>query len=170
MRMANQDGNNIGADLAAADDMTKQWPKSDLLLFSGFPASARNSLCRWHWEKQDAVTLAEIFELVISSDKDPRPGYLISKMLDIRCVGKKNFLSVVTYMAGLDFGKQCNHVWKGRYTQFENAHRVRGSRKYSWSFPVTDAGKLLAKFRNGSQYNPRRRKKAANKTFNAEGS
>lgn len=162
--MTNQDGNNLGAALANADDMTKQWPKSDLLLSLGFPASARNNLCRWYWEKQDTVTLAEVFELVISSDKDPRPGYLISKMLDVRCVGKKTFLSVVSYMAGLDFGKRCNLVWKSKYTQFVNAHRVRGG-KYSWSFPITDAGKLLAKFKNGSPYKPRRRKDAAKKTI-----
>lgn len=105
-------------------------------------------------EKQDNITLAEVFELVISSQNDPRPGYLISKMLDTGCVGKMTFLSVVRYMAGLDFGNRCNLVWKSKYKQFASAHRVKGSRVHSWSFPITDAGQLLAKFRNGSQYTP----------------
>ncbi len=157
--MTSQNVYNIRAELANVDDMTKQWPKSDLLICLGFPALARNSLCRWYWEKQETVTLAEVFELVISSNKDPRPGYLISKMLGVRCVGKKTFLSVVSSMAGFDFGKKCNIFWKSKYTQFENAHRVKGNRKYSWSFPITDEGELLAKFRNGTQYVPRRRKK-----------
>ncbi len=113
MHMTNQDGNY----------MTKQWPKSDLLLSLGFPKPARNRLCRWYWEKQDTVTLAEVFELVISSEKDPRPGYLISKMLDIRCVGKKSFLSVVSSMARLDYGKQYNLIWESKYTQFLNDSR-----------------------------------------------
>ncbi len=163
MLMIIQDGNHIGADLANADDMTKEWPKLELLLLLGFPASARNSLCRWYWKEKDAVTLAEVFELVISSDRDPRPSYLISKMLDVQCIGIKTFFSVVSHMAELNFGKRCNLVWKNKYKQFLNAHRVKGSRKRSWSFPITDEGKLLAKFRNGAQHLPRRRKKTANK-------
>ncbi len=155
--------------MARADDMTKQWPKLDLLLSLGFPESASNNICEWYWKKKETVTLAEVFEVVISSEKDPRLGYLISKMLDIRCVGKKTFLKVVSSMAGLDFGKQCNLVWKNKYTKFFNAHRVKGSRKHSWSFPITDDGKLLAKFRNGTPYLPRRPKKTANKALNSDG-
>ncbi len=158
--MTNQDKNNIGTELAHVDDMMKQWPKSELLLFLGFPKSLRNGLCRWYWEKQETVTLAEVFELVISSEKDPRPGYLISKLLDCRCVGKKTFFNVVNFMTRLDFGKQCNLVWKSKYTQLLNAHRVKGSDEYNWSFPITEEGKLLAKFRNGAQYLPRLRKRS----------
>lgn len=157
--MITHDEKNIAADLASVDDMTKQWPKSDLLLSLGFPVAARKNLCRWYWEKQDNITLAEVFELVLSSHKDPRPGYLISKMLDIGCIGKMTFLSVVRYMGRLDFGIKCNLVWKNKYQQFANAHRVRGNREGSWSFPITDSGEQMAKFRNGSQYTPRRRKK-----------
>ncbi len=62
-------------------------------------------------------------------------------------------------MTRLDFGKQCNLVWKSKYTQLLNAHRVKGSDEYNWSFPITEEGKLLAKFRNGAQYLPRLRKR-----------
>jgi hypothetical protein len=138
MKINNRNGDNIMAGLADADDIAKQWPKSDLLLLLGFPTLARNNICRWYWGKQDTVSLDEVFDLVISSDKDPRPGYLISKMLDIRCVGKKAFLNVVNTMSLLDFGEKCNLVWKSKYTQFLTAHRVKGSRDLSWSFPITD--------------------------------
>ena len=148
--------------LAKVDDIKKQWPKRELLLFMGFPKSVRNNLCRWYWEEQDTVTLAEVFELVISNERDPRPGYLISKMLDTRGVGKNIFLKVIRTLTELDFGEQCNLVWEKKYTQFLNAHRVKGSRKYSWSFPITDDGQLLAKFRNGTPYLPRHRKNTAN--------
>ncbi len=50
LHMTNQDKNNIGTELAHVDDMMKQWPKSELLLFLGFPKSVRNGLCRWYWE------------------------------------------------------------------------------------------------------------------------
>ena len=138
--MTSQDGSNIGADLANADDMTKQWPKLELLLFLRFPALARNSLCREYWKEKDTVTLNELFELVISSDRDPRSGYLVSKMLDVRCIGRKTFLSIVRYMAGLNLGKQCNLVWKRKYTQFVNSHRVKGNSEYSWSFSIMMKG------------------------------
>lgn len=160
--MTHKIGNDFSIEVANADDMMKQWPKSDLLLFCGFPKMARKSLYRWFWGEKDTLTLYEVFELVISSEKDPRPGYLISKMLDARCVGKKTFLGVMGSMAELDFGKQCNLVWKSKYANFLNAHRVKGSCQYGWSFPITDEGSFLAKFRNGARYLPRRRKKPGN--------
>jgi len=159
--MTNQEQRAFGLALANADDMTKHWPKVKLLFFLGFPTAARNNLCHWHWGKQDDVTLAEVFELVISSERDPRAGYLISRMLDVRCVGKTAFLRVVRYMAGLDFGKQCNLAWKIKYSHFLNASRAKGSNVYCWSFPITEEGKLLAKTRNGKQHLPRRRRPSA---------
>ena len=152
----------MAIDLANADDMTKQWPKSDLLSFCGFPTAARNSLCQNYWEQQDGLNLAEVFELVISNDRDPRPGYLISKMLDVRSVGKKALFAVVGHMTELDFGKQCNLVWQSKYAQFRDAHRVRGSRWCSWSFPITDEGKLMAKYRDGRAHRHYPRRTAAN--------
>lgn len=167
--MVDQKLDNILKELARTDDITKPWPKLDLLFSLGFPESARNNICGWYWKNQETASLAEVFEVVISSEKDPRPGYLITKMLDFRNVGIKTFLKVVNSFSEIDFGQQCNLIWKNKYTMFLNSHRLRGSRKHSWSSPITEEGKLLAKFRNGSPYTPRRRKKAANKTFNSDG-
>ncbi len=83
----------------------KQWPKCELLSLLGFPKAVRNNLCRWYWGEQDTVCLAEVFELVISSEKDPRPGYLISKILEVRNIGKETFLKVVNALAEVDFGE-----------------------------------------------------------------
>jgi hypothetical protein len=88
-------------------------------------------------------------------------------MLDFRNVGIKTFLKIVDTFSEIDFGQQCNHIWKNKYTIFLEAHRVRGM-EYCWSSPITEEGKLLAKFRNGSPYMPRRRKKAANKALGSE--
>ena len=124
--------------------MAKQWPKSDLLLYLGFPTLARKSLCNHYWKNQDTITLTEVFELVISSIKDPRPGYLISKMLDVQGVGKKAFLYAVNTMAEIDFGKKCNLIWKLKYAKFLDAKRVKGGRKHCWSVPITDEEKMLS--------------------------
>jgi hypothetical protein len=156
--MAKNNVNNILKELAKTDDIMKPWPKFDMLFSLGFQETVRNNICEWYWKDKEAVTLTEVFELVICSEIDPRPGYLITKMLDFRCVGIKTFLKVVNSFSEFDFGQQCNLAWENKYTMFQNAHRVRGSGKHSWSSPITEEGKLLAKFRNGTPFMPRRRK------------
>jgi len=141
--MKTQNNNSIGEELANTDDMSRQWPKLDLLLYLEFPTLARNNLCDFYWKNQNTITLTEIFELVISSKEDPRPGYLISKMLDVRCIGKKAFLTVVNSMTEVDFGKKCTLIWQQKYAKFIDASRVKGNRKYCWSVPITDEEKRL---------------------------
>jgi hypothetical protein len=157
--MCGKAGKNIIANLGAADDLRRKWPKADLLYSLGFPEAVRQNMCRRYWQEQECITLAEVFEIIISSKKDPRPGYLISKMLDCSCVGRVAFLKAVEHMTQLDLGNRCNLAWKRRYKKFKEAHRARGSREYSWSFPLTEAGTMMARFKNGAAYIPRRRKK-----------
>ena len=90
--MIRENRNYLMDELSQIDDIKKQWPKYELLSLLGFPKAVRNNLCRWYWGEQDTVSLAEVFELVISSEKDPRPGYLISKILEVRCIEKKHSL------------------------------------------------------------------------------
>ncbi|GAB6908216.1 hypothetical protein DESC_270003 [Desulfosarcina cetonica] len=159
---------NILKELSKTDDMKKSWPKYDILFSLGFTETIRNSICEWYWGDKETVTLEDVFEVVISSEKDPRTGYLITKMLDLRCVGIKTFLKVVNSFSEIDFGKKCNIAWRKKQEMFMSAHRVKGSREHSWSSPITEEGKGLAKFRNGTPYVPRRRKIANNK-LNSDG-
>ena len=150
---------DILAELAVADDITKKWPKEELLLALGFSVAATNNLCNWHWKDKDSVTLEEIFELVISSDKDPRPGYLICRMLDFRHFGRKGFFAIMHRLSNVNLGEKCNSFWKAKHQLFLAAHRVKGLHPYNWSFPITEEGKLLARFQNGAPYLPRHRGK-----------
>ncbi|BBO87038.1 hypothetical protein [Desulfosarcina ovata] len=159
--MVKQNVKDILKEMTESDDITKPWPKLDLLFSLGFPETLRNNICQWHWHNQEAATLDEVFEFVISSEKDPRPGYLIAKMLDFRNVGIKTYLKLVNTLSEINFGPRCNLVWENKYTTFLNSHRVRGI-KFNWSKPITEEGKLLAKFRNGTPYIQRRRKNTAN--------
>jgi hypothetical protein len=134
-------------ELSNADDIEKPWPKSDLLPFLGFSKRSLNSLCRWHWGKQNTVCLGDIFELVISSRKDLRSGYLFSKMLDVRRIGKMTFLEVVTSMAGINFGNQCNLIWKDKCEIFLGAKRVKGILRFDQSFPITEEDKRAVMIR-----------------------
>ncbi|MBU1170177.1 MAG: hypothetical protein KKD44_11490 [Proteobacteria bacterium] len=149
---------NIKNELPKTDDIEKQWPKFNLLYSLGFPVAARNNICRTYWDNRETISLSDVFEIIISNTSDPRDGYLISKMLDVSMVGKTTFLNVIRAMSKIDFGTKCNVVWEFKYAQFRNSHRAKGARVHCWSFPITEKGKMLAKFRNGTYYSPRRRK------------
>ncbi len=136
MLMTTKNKSDIGSEIAKADNLMRPWNKSDLLLFLGFPIQARNSLLRY-WDNKDGVTLLEVFDLVISCDEVPSSGIIISKLLNVHCIGIKTLHAVVKHMAGLDFGKNCNRVWKTKYKLFQNARRVKGSRTIGWTAPIT---------------------------------
>jgi hypothetical protein len=127
---------NIGADIAKSDDLMKSWSISELLVFLGFPIQARNGL-QWYWQEKETVTLSEVFDFVISCDEVPRSGIIISKLLNVHCIGIKTLHAIVRHMTELDFGKNCNRVWKEKYKLFQNARRVKGSRTIGWTAPIT---------------------------------
>jgi hypothetical protein len=60
------------------------------------------------------MTSAEIFELLASSERDPRPGYLVCPILDFRNVGRKNLLEMIKSMSTIDLGSKCNAAWQER--------------------------------------------------------
>ena len=134
--MTTKNKSDIGSEIAKADNLMRPWNKSDLLLFLGFPIQARNSLLRY-WSDKDGVTLLEVFDLVISSDEVPRSGIIVSSLLNVHCVGIKTFHTVVRHMTGLNFGKNCNRVWKAKYNFFLHARRVKGSLTIGWTAPIT---------------------------------
>lgn len=147
-------------ELRVADDLNRGWSKNDLLFTLGFTDSARRMLCDWHWERRDSVSLDEVFELVISSDEDPRPGYIISRLLDIRGVGRKGLLGVLRRIPCLELGEKCRSAWEAKYRRFLDSHRVKGAGAYNWSFPLTEEGKLLARYKTGRLHLTEQREKA----------
>lgn len=155
---------NLLAELRDADDVSREWPKNDLLFTLGFAASVRRNLCDWHWEGRGSVSLEEVFELVISSDQDPRPGYIISRLLDIRGAGRKGLLELVRRISCLELGGKCNSAWRAKYQRFVDSHRVKGAGDYNWSFPLTEEGKRMARFKTGGLHRARRREKGMPRT------
>ena len=124
------------SELVTHDDIFKQWPKWDLLEFLDFPAKAKKNLCRHYWGQQDTINLNDVFEVLISSERDHRPEYLISPMLDARNIGKTTFLKVIDSMAKVNFGERCNLIWKQKYQQFLDSKRIRGRRQHYYTKPI----------------------------------
>ncbi len=80
--------------------------------------------------------------------------------LYIRNAAGKGVLAVIKQMSDFDFGPNCNLLWKEKHQRFLHAHRLKGAGEYSWSFPITEEGKLMARFKNGGHCLPRRRRTA----------
>jgi hypothetical protein len=139
-------------DLPVIDDTEAEWPKTVLLAALGFPSSARKVLCEYYWQDRSTVSLREIFELLISSQKDPRPGYIISPLLDFRNIGRKSVLGVVGHIGTLDLGRRCDAAWKEKYTAYLHSHRMKGSGKYSWSFPISEGGKWPVRIKGAKRH------------------
>jgi hypothetical protein len=157
--MKNQNKKDIENDLVKIDDIEKEYPQMELLSFLGFSPAISKMLCRSYWSEKHTVTIQEIFEVVISDEIDHRPGYLISKMLDVPMIGAKTFLFIVDHINKRRLGPETKKAWRKKYIKYLQAHRVKGGRIHSWSSPITEEGKNLAKFRKGSPYIPRKRKR-----------
>ncbi len=126
--------------LSKTDDLEKKWPKEELLLVLGFPVRTRNVLVKWYWEDEKEISLKGVMEVVVSDDKDPRPGYIISRLIGLRNVGDKNFWICIEQLNKLDLGKNCNRFWNIKYDKLMSAYRVKGLSSHSWSIPVTEKG------------------------------
>jgi hypothetical protein len=126
--------------ISQTDDPKKLWPKEELLSSLGMPTRIKSSVCAIIWRDQEMISLHDVFELIISDERDPRPGYLISKLLDQRNVGKKSFLAIVDHLHQLNLGTQCNQLWDEKYQRFLNADRVKGSSCQRWAFAISEKG------------------------------
>ncbi len=154
MHQSTSASRDLLADLPLLDDIDAQWPKHVILVALGFPSSVTKALCQYRWDDRETVSLGEIFELLISSDSDPRPGYIVSRLLDCRMVGKKSVVHVIENIAAIDFGRQCNLAWGERYRRYRDSHRMKGSGTHSWSFPITETGRLTARYKTGGLHRP----------------
>jgi len=112
--------------LVKADDLKKKWPKEKLISAFVFPARVHNVMLHFRWKDQDEICLEELLEFIISSDKDPRPGYIVSRFLGYRNVGKKGFWEAIDRLNAVDFGEKGNALWQSKYRELKSSYRVYG--------------------------------------------
>jgi hypothetical protein len=74
-------------------------------------------------------------ELVISDKPHPKPGFLMTPLVDFRNVRLKTFWETVKRLAELDLGDHWNEEWKRRLDRLRQASRLQGEGRYSWSKP-----------------------------------
>jgi len=130
------------------DDPDAEWPIVPVLRLLGFRPSPIEGLQSF-WGGRGTVSLREIFDLIISEQPDPRPGYLIVPLLDFRHFGRKGLFTLIDQVTELDLGERCTALWQQKYALLRAAHRLCGRGSSSNSFPITEQGKRMARLKTG---------------------
>ena len=88
----------------------------------------------FEWDEIPEVSLRELMDLAIPERDHPKPGYLITPLLDCRCVGVEGFWSVVSGLTESNLGEKCNQEWRKRLARLRQALRIVGMQR-TWSKP-----------------------------------
>ena len=132
-------------ELLNTNDLNEKWSTEEMLRALGIRIWPSHSFL--HHEAPAHLSLQELFDLVISDDDDPRPGYLVSPMLDRRCVGMKSFRKAVAALNAADFQPNIQEIWKLKHEKMRRSLRVVGFERYKWSKPLTPAGMFYSRTR-----------------------
>ena len=124
-------------EIRRTDDLKKKWPTPDLIDALRLIAITRNALLK-HFKSvgTEEISLRELMDQAILGLDDKRPGYLLTPLLDLKCVGKIGFFSVVSQLSNLSLGKNCDKEWKKRIAILRRCSRLISTRPGSWSEPA----------------------------------
>jgi len=127
-------------ELLKTNDPGKKWPAEEMLRALGLPIRLSHSFSHHDDEAPRQLSLQELFDWIISDEDDPRPGYIISPMLDRRNVGIKGFWKAVAALNAADFQSNIKEIWRLKHEKMLRSLRVVGSERYKWSKPLNRAG------------------------------
>ena len=99
------------------------------------------------WSGIPEVSLRELMDMAIPQRNHPKPGYLITPLLDVRCIGAEGFWSGVSRLTESDLGNQCNEQWRKRLARLSQSSRIVGVQR-TWSTPCAPPPWLL-RLKNG---------------------
>ena len=120
-------------EIRNADDLDKKWKVSFAVQALRPKIITQNSIIRYF---KPEVSLRELMDLTISPENHSKPGFLITPILDLRCVGVEGFWSMVSRFTQSDLGERCNEEWRKRLERLKVASRIVGGGQYSWSKPA----------------------------------
>jgi len=124
-------------EIRRTDDLDKKWPSVDLIDALRLIAMTRRALLK-HFKRvgTEEISLRELMDQAISGLDEKRPGYLLTPLLDLKCVGKIGFFSVVNQLSNLSLGKNCDKEWKKRIVILRRCSRLISTRPGSLSKPA----------------------------------
>ena len=123
------------ANIRNADDPDRKWKVSYVIQALRLKTITQNALIRhFEWADTPGVSLRELMDLAIPEKDHPKLGYLITGLLDVRCIQMEGFLSVVSRLTEADLGEKCNEEWRKRLARLRRCSRVVGVLR-TWSLP-----------------------------------
>ena len=125
--------------LLNTNDPNEKWSTEEMLQALDIRIWPSHSFS--YHEAPARLSLQELFDWIISDDDDPRPGYMISPMLDRRSVGMKSFWKAVAALNAANFQSNIIEIWKLKHEKMLRSLRVKGSERYKWSKPLTPAAR-----------------------------
>jgi len=120
--------------LLNTNDPNEKWPTEEIVRALGLPVRLRSSIPYHQDQTPRPISLQELFDWVISDEDDPRPGYLISPMLDYRNVGMKGFRETVAILNAAAFHPSIKEIWELKHQKMLRSLRVIGFRAAQFLF------------------------------------
>jgi len=143
-RVAKERSAQLLQDIRWEDDLDRKWKIEELMGALLLPIRARTALGYGsEWKKVTELSLRELMDLVISDEPHPKPGFLLTPLVDFRNVRLKTFWETVRRLTELDLGDRCNQEWRRRLERLRQASRLHGGQRYSWSKPCDHPDWLL---------------------------
>jgi hypothetical protein len=122
-------------EIRKVDDLNHKWKVGYLAQAIHPLVMTQNAIIHhFEWGKIPEIALLELMELAISDKQHPKPGCLLTPLLEVRCVGVKGFWSLVGRLTQVDIGETCNREWRRRSTRLQECSRIAGRETY-WSKP-----------------------------------
>ena len=123
------------AAVREADDLSRKWKPGYLVQAVRPLVMTQNAIVsHYGWEGAPRITLLDLMELAISDKPHPKPGFLLTPLLHLRCVGVEGFWSMVGRLTQADLGESCNREWSRRLARLKDCARIAGRETY-WSKP-----------------------------------
>jgi hypothetical protein len=117
--------NRFMEEIRNADDLDKEWRVSYLMQGLRPKVITQTALVRhFEWSDRKEISLRQLMDLTISEQTHPKPGYLITAILRVRCVGIDGFWSLVRRLAESDLGEQCTLEWRKRLVRLMQSSRI----------------------------------------------
>jgi hypothetical protein len=122
-------------EIRKVDDLNKKWKVSYLAQAIRPLVMTQNAITHhFEWGKTPEISLLKLMELAISDRHHPKPGFLLTPLLEVRCVGVEGFWSLVGRLTKADLGEACNREWRRRLPRLHGCSRIAGRETY-WSKP-----------------------------------
>lgn len=115
----------------------QKWPAAELLNVFRFSTRVRRAIeGRCEGSAAAVLSLRDVFEVFVSDESPQSPGVVITPFLGFRNGGEKGFWEAIDRITELDMGERANAIWRLKCKRLQQANRIKGPGRYSWSKPV----------------------------------